>query len=82
MKLKPLEGLEELRKQSARKAKFTMVNCADYFHLLARYDVEALSDSESFEAWTNYDTGRGDMRKVRSHHIRKLLETHDARGRY
>jgi len=79
---KPLEGIETLREQSAGRPKFTLVNRADYFQLLARYDQEALSDAESHEAWQNYHTGRGENRKVRSLHVRKLLEKHDERGRY
>ncbi len=86
MKIKSLlaaaESAATVRKQSIGRAKFTEVNTVDYFHFLNCYEQEALSDSESYEAWTNYHTGRGETRRVRKLHLRKLLEKHDERGRY
>lgn len=81
-KTNPLEGIDELREACSGRAKFTLVNRAAYFWLLVAYDELALDDKQSREAWVNYHTGRGDNRKVRSLHVRNLLEQHDARGRY
>lgn len=81
-KINPLEGIEELREASKGRSKFTLVNRAHYFWLLVAYDEQALDDKQSYEAWMNYHTGRGESRKVRSLHVKKLLESHDERGRY